>query len=81
MNAESAAMTRRLAASVPTDSRNAHTELLRMLCDPRLRIEDSHDPIDEKEEKFQTLDKSKQDALREILSTSLRPWSASVSRG
>jgi AAA domain len=46
-----------------------HTELLRMLRDPRLRIEDSRDPLDEKEEIFKALDMSKQDALREILST------------
>jgi hypothetical protein len=46
-----------------------HTELLRMFCDPRHRIEDSHDPLDQKEKRFQTLDMSKQDALREILST------------
>lgn len=46
-----------------------HTELLRMLVDARERIEDSHDPIDEKDDEFKALDKSKQDALREILST------------
>lgn len=46
-----------------------HTELLRMLFDPRIRIEDSHDPLDEKEARFKELDQSKQDALREILST------------
>ena len=46
-----------------------HTELLRMFVDPRLRIEDSHDPINEKSDRFLELDKSKQDALREILST------------
>jgi hypothetical protein len=46
-----------------------HTELLRMLVDARERIEDSHDPINEKDEEFKALDKSKQDALREILST------------
>lgn len=46
-----------------------HRELLRMLSDPRIGIGDSHDPLDEKDERFSQLDKSKQDALREILST------------
>jgi serine/threonine protein kinase len=46
-----------------------HTELLKMLVDPRMRIDSSHDPLDEKEKKFKELDSSKQDALREILST------------
>jgi serine/threonine protein kinase len=46
-----------------------HTELLRMLVDPRLRIENSHDPLDEKDSRFRALDNSKQEALREILST------------
>lgn len=46
-----------------------HTELLRMFVDPRLRIEDSHDPLDEKEERFKQLDDSKKAALSEILST------------
>lgn len=46
-----------------------HTELLRMLVDPRARIDDSHDPLDEKETRFKELDESKQGALREILST------------
>jgi hypothetical protein len=46
-----------------------HTELLRMLVDPRSRIDDSHDPLNEKEKRFKELDESKQGALREILST------------
>ncbi|RWN51510.1 MAG: hypothetical protein EOS04_21585 [Mesorhizobium sp.] len=45
-----------------------HGELLRMLVDPRNRIEDSHDPLDETSAAFQDLDSSKQQALREILS-------------
>lgn len=44
-------------------------ELLRMFVDPRLRIEESQDPLDETEEAFKKLDDSKQNALREILST------------
>ncbi|WP_262031053.1 AAA domain-containing protein [Microvirga sp. Mcv34] len=46
-----------------------HGELLRMFVDPRLRIEDSQDPLDENAEEFKRLDESKQKALREILST------------
>ncbi|HZS53842.1 MAG TPA: AAA domain-containing protein [Bryobacteraceae bacterium] len=46
-----------------------HAELLRMLVDPRRRIEDSQDPLDEKDDAFKNLDVSKQNALREILST------------
>ena len=46
-----------------------HAELLRMLANPRLRIEDSQDPLDESEDAFKDLDQSKQNALREILST------------
>jgi hypothetical protein len=46
-----------------------HTELLRMLTDPRSRIDDSHDPLNEKEIRFKELDESKKGALREILST------------
>lgn len=46
-----------------------HTELLRMFVDPRFRIEDSHDPLDDKEERFKQLDDSKKAALSEILST------------
>lgn len=46
-----------------------HGELLRMFVDPRLRIEDSQDPLDEAAEAFKKLDLSKQNALREILST------------
>lgn len=46
-----------------------HAELLRMLVDPRLRIHDSQDPLDETSEAFKNLDPSKQKALREILST------------
>ena len=46
-----------------------HAELLRMLVDPRLRIEESQDPLDEKSDSFKDLDSSKQAALREILST------------
>jgi hypothetical protein len=45
-----------------------HTELLRMLVDPRGRIDDSHDPVN-KDERFNELDTSKQVALTEILST------------
>ncbi|MCP4563850.1 MAG: hypothetical protein GY873_31190 [Bosea sp.] len=46
-----------------------HGELLRMFVDPRMRIEDSQDPLDESAESFKELDRSKQSALREILST------------
>ncbi len=46
-----------------------HGELLRMFADPRLRIESSQDPLDETSEAFKRLDQSKQNALREILST------------
>ena len=46
-----------------------HGELLRMFADPRLRIENSQDPLDETSEAFKQLDQSKQNALREILST------------
>lgn len=45
-----------------------HTELLRMLTDPRERIEDSHDPV-KQDSDFRSLDKSKQEALTNILST------------
>jgi superfamily I DNA and/or RNA helicase len=40
-----------------------------MLVDPRQRIDDSQDPLDEKSDSFRELDASKQAALREILST------------
>ena len=46
-----------------------HTELLRMLVDPRHRIEYSQDPLDETGDSFKKLDDSKQKALREILAT------------
>jgi hypothetical protein len=46
-----------------------HTDLLRMLVDPRRRIEDSQDPLDETGDSFKKLDDSKQKALREILAT------------
>ncbi|KAB2941350.1 MAG: hypothetical protein K8F92_20415 [Hyphomicrobium sp.] len=46
-----------------------HTELLGMLADPRARIYDTHDPLDENDARFKALDGSKQAALREILST------------
>lgn len=46
-----------------------HGELLRMLVDPRLRLEDSQDPLDERDAAFQKLDSSKQAALREVLAT------------
>jgi hypothetical protein len=46
-----------------------HAELLRMLVDPRQRIEESQDPLDETNSSFKELDASKQAALREILST------------
>ncbi|WP_161492377.1 AAA domain-containing protein [Brucella pituitosa] len=46
-----------------------HGELLRMFVDPRLKIEDSQDPLDETDDAFKKLDQSKQNALREILST------------
>lgn len=45
-----------------------HSELLRMLTDPRGRIEDSHDPV-KQDVKFKSLDKSKQEALTNILAT------------
>ena len=44
-----------------------HTELLRMLIDPRRRIDDSQDPLDENGDSLQNLDASKQAAVREIL--------------
>lgn len=46
-----------------------HAELLRMLADSRLRIHDSQDPLDESTEAFKKLDPSKQQALRDVLST------------
>lgn len=46
-----------------------HGELLRMLVDPRLKLEDSQDPLDEGDATFQNFDSSKQAALREILAT------------
>jgi hypothetical protein len=46
-----------------------HAELLRMLVDPRIRIEESQDPLNENTDSFKQLDPSKQGALREILST------------
>ena len=46
-----------------------HAELLRMLVDPRQRIEESQDPLDKTNSSFKELDASKQAALREILST------------
>lgn len=45
-----------------------HTELLKMLVDPRRRIEKSHDAIIE-DEAYEDLDVSKKAALTEILST------------
>ncbi|WP_375414152.1 AAA domain-containing protein [uncultured Bradyrhizobium sp.] len=45
-----------------------HSEMLRMLTDPRGRIEDSHDPI-KQDNDFKSLDRSKQEALSGILST------------
>lgn len=46
-----------------------HTELQRMLVDPRRRIEDSQDPLDETSDSFKRLDSSKKAAVREILAT------------
>ncbi|MER8593480.1 AAA domain-containing protein [Mesorhizobium sp. M1182] len=46
-----------------------HSELLGMLSAPRDRIEDSQDKLDEKDEAFANLDRSKQKALAEIFST------------
>lgn len=45
-----------------------HSELLRMLSDPRGRIEESHDPV-KHDASFNSLDPSKQAALQGILST------------
>jgi hypothetical protein len=45
-----------------------HSELLRMLDDPRFRILDSHETV-RSESLFAALDKSKQDALKAIVST------------
>ncbi len=45
-----------------------HVELLRMLVDPRRRLFDSHDTLTE-DDAFRDLDKPKQDALREAIST------------
>src|ERR1700730_6309344 len=46
-----------------------HTDLLRMLVDPRRRIEDSQEPLDETGDSLKRRDDSKQKALREILAT------------
>ncbi len=46
-----------------------HGELLRMFADPRMRIENSQDTLDETTKAFIDLDSSKQSALREIMST------------
>ena len=45
-----------------------HSELLKMLVDPRRRILDSHDKV-EKDDRFSDLDESKQEALTKIVST------------
>ncbi len=45
-----------------------HVELLRMLSDPRRRLFDSHDLLDE-DDAFRDLDVPKQEALREAVST------------
>jgi len=45
-----------------------HAELLKMLVDPRLRILDTHDKVP-KDEDFEDLDESKQQALLAIIST------------
>lgn len=46
-----------------------HAELLRMLVDPRNALKESQDLLDETSPSFKRLDPSKQDALREIIST------------
>lgn len=45
------------------------SELLGMLVDPRLRVQESQDPLEEGDEAFKAMDESKQKALREILAT------------
>ncbi|NTG45243.1 DEAD/DEAH box helicase [Rhizobium rhizogenes] len=45
------------------------SELLEMLTDPRGRIEDSQDKLDQKDQEFEGLDSSKQKALIEIFAT------------
>jgi len=46
-----------------------HSELLSMFIDRRLRLQESQDPLDDKDTQFKEMDPSKQQALREILST------------
>ncbi|UWU27283.1 AAA domain-containing protein [Rhizobium sp. WSM1274] len=46
-----------------------HTELLKMLNDPRGGIDDSQDKLDMKDDEFANLDKSKQKALERIFAT------------
>jgi hypothetical protein len=46
-----------------------HSELLGMFVDRRLRLQESQDPLDDKDVQFIEMDASKQDALREILAT------------
>lgn len=45
-----------------------HQELLRMIIDPRRRIVDSHDKVEE-DDAFKRLDEPKQEALRQLTST------------
>jgi len=66
MNGRIAQFKRRLKALAALRKQG---ELLQMFVDPRLRIEDSQDPLDENTASFKNLDPSKQNALREILST------------
>ena len=66
MNGRIAQFKRRLKALAALRKQG---ELLQMFVDPRLRIKDSQDPLDEKTDSFKNLDTSKQNAIREILST------------
>ncbi len=64
MNGQIAQFKRRVKA---LKALREHTELLKMFVDPRMRIDDTQDPI-VKDERFEKLDASKQLALAEILS-------------
>ncbi|MGX9948459.1 AAA domain-containing protein (plasmid) [Bradyrhizobium denitrificans] len=46
-----------------------HSELLGMIVDRRLRLQESQDHLDDRDDQFKEMDQSKQHALREILAT------------
>jgi hypothetical protein len=46
-----------------------HSELLGMIVDRRLRLQESQDHLDDEDVQFKEMDRSKQDALREMLAT------------